>query len=50
MFLFSKLFHKDEKKKKTEKNVNPNVVELPCGSFLFADDDPIETGYEADID
>ena len=50
MFLFSKLFHKDDKKKETEKNVNPNVVELPCGSFLFAGDDPIETGYEADID
>ena len=49
MFLFSKLFHKDEKKKETEKNVNPNVVELSCGSFLFADD-PIETGDEADID
>ena len=48
MSLFSKLFHKDEKK--IEKNNNPNVIELTCGSFLFADDDPIEVGYEAEID
>ena len=50
MFLFSKLFHKDKEKEKTEKNDNPNVIKLPCGSFLFSDDDPIEIGYEADID
>ena len=48
MSLFSKLFHKDEKK--IEKNNNPNVIELTCGSFLFTDDDPIEVGYEAEID
>ncbi|MBR0133300.1 MAG: hypothetical protein IJM14_09510 [Lachnospiraceae bacterium] len=48
MSLFSKLFHKDEKK--IEKNNNPNVIELTCGSFLFADDDPIEVGYEAKVD
>ena len=47
MFLFSKLFHKDKKK---EENDNPNVIELPCGSFTFADDDPLEIGYEAEID
>ena len=50
MSLFSKLFHKDMKNKKVEKNDNPNVIELPCGSFLFTDDDPIEIGYEAEID
>ena len=48
MSLFSKLFHKDEKK--VEKKIDPNVIELPCGSFLFANDDPIEVGYEAQID
>ena len=47
MFLFSKLFHKD---KKREENVNPNVIELPFGSFTFSDDDPLEIGYEAEID
>ena len=47
MFLFSKLFHKD---KKREENVNPNVIELPFGSFTFSDDDPREIGYEAEID
>ncbi len=47
MFLFSKLFHKEKKK---EENDNPNVIELPCGSFTFADDDPLEIGYEAEID
>ena len=32
------------------KKVDPNLIELPCGSFYFADDDPIEIGYEAEID
>lgn len=51
MSLFSKLFHKGEKKEKAEdKKVNPNVIKMSCGSFLFADDDPIKVGYEADID
>ena len=48
MSLFGKLFHKD--KEKTGKNDNPNVIELPCGSFMFSGDDPIEIGYEAEID
>lgn len=47
MSLFSKLFHKDEKKEKTN---NPNVIELPFGSFTFSGDDPLEIGYEAEID
>lgn len=34
MSLFSKLFHKDEKKTN-----NPNVIELPFGSFTFSGDD-----------
>ena len=47
MSLFSKLFHKDEKKEKTN---DPNVIELPFGSFTFSGDDPLEIGYEAEID
>ncbi len=47
MSLFSKLFHKDEKK---EKMNDPNVIELPFGSFTFSGDDPLEIGYEAEID
>ena len=47
MSLFSKLFHKDTKKEKTD---NPNVIELTFGSFTFSDNDPIEIGYAADID
>ena len=51
MSLFSKLFLKGEKKEKAEdKKANPNVIKMSCGSFLFADDDPLEIGYEADID
>ena len=46
MSLFSKLFHKDEKKEKTN---DPNVIELPYGSFTFSGDDPLEIGYEAEI-
>lgn len=47
MSLFSKLFHKDGKKEKTN---DPNVIELPFGSFTFSGDDPLEIGYEAEID
>ena len=47
MSLFGKLFHKDEKKEKTN---DPNVIELPFGSFTFSGDDPLEIGYEAEID
>ena len=47
MSIFSKLFHKDEKKEKTN---DPNVIELPFGSFTFSGDDPLEIGYEAEID
>ena len=49
MSVFSKLFHKDEKKE-AEKNADPNVVELPCGRFIYAEDDPDEIGYEGEID
>ena len=50
MSIFSKLFHKDEKKKENEKIDDPNIIKKPFGTFLFADDDPIEIGYEAEID
>ena len=50
MSIFSKLFHKDEKKEEAAKSADPNVVELPCGKFLYADDDPDEIGYEGEID
>ena len=51
MSFFSKLFHKDEKKEKpVEKKVEPGVVEKPFGKFIFAGDDPLEVGYEADLD
>ena len=48
MSFFSKLFHKD--KEEAPKEADPNVIELPCGKFLFADDDEYEIGYEAEID
>ena len=47
MSFFSKLFHKEEK---VEPKADPNVIELPCGKFFFAGDDPVEVGYEAEID
>lgn len=50
MSIFSKLFHKDEKKEDAAKTADPNVVELPCGKFLYAEDDPDEIGYEGEID
>ena len=50
MSIFSKLFHKDEKKEEAAKTADPNVVELPCGKFIYADDDPDEIGYEGEID
>ena len=50
MSIFSKLFHKDEEKEAAAKKVDPNVVELPCGKFIYAEDDPDEIGYEGEID
>ena len=51
MSFWGKLFHKEEKKEgSAEKPADPGVVELPCGKFIFADDDPVEVGYEAEID
>ena len=50
MSIFSKLFHKDEKKEAADKKADPNVVELPCGKFIYAEDDPDEIGYEGEID
>ena len=50
MSIFSKLFHKDEKKEASDKKADPNVVELPCGKFIYAEDDPDEIGYEGEID
>ena len=50
MSLFSKWFHKDEKKKENEKKEDPNIIEMSFGKLLFADDDPNEIGYEAEVD
>ncbi|MBR4495477.1 MAG: hypothetical protein IKP14_12330 [Clostridiales bacterium] len=50
MSIFSKLFHKDERNEAADKKADPNVVELPCGKFIYAEDDPDEIGYEGEID
>ena len=50
MSFLSKLFNKDEKKKENEKVEDPNIIKKPCGTFLFADDDPVEIGYESEVD